>query len=167
MKLFLIFTILICCIFIGIVIKNYLLKREKFFTNLLIFLENILNNILFNNEKLVNILNNINDNLLNNDFKDFIDTYIKNLENKITNKEFESLFKNKFYYLDDFEKNRILQFFNALGSQTKEEEIKKINIFIKEILNLKNESKNKNKKYSNLYLKLFIALGLLFVIIFI
>lgn len=167
MKLFLILTILICCISIGIAIKNYLSKREKFFVDLFIFLENILNNISFNNEKLINILKNINDDILNNDFKDFINIYIKHLNNKITDKDFETLFKNKFYYLGDFEKNMVLQFFKTLGSQTKEEEIKKINIFINEISNLKSESKNRNKTYSSLYLKLFIALGLVFVIIFI
>ena len=166
MKNFLILIILICCCLVGINIKKYFIKRKSFYENLLNFCENILNEINFNNQKLILIIEN-NLNKYDNDFNNFLVLYKNLLLDKLSKIRFENKIKNIFNYLKPNETTLFFNFLYSVGTQTKDEEVEKFNNFFRS-LNSKVKFENENfKKYSNLYLKLLIALGLIFVIVFI
>ena len=58
MKNLLLSIILVCCFFVFLFIKKYFLLRKKFFNDFCTFIERLINNISYNNEKLTVFLNN-------------------------------------------------------------------------------------------------------------
>ncbi len=166
MKLILIFTIFFCCVLIGILIKKYYAKRQNFFCDLQTFCENLLNDISYNNEKL-NLIINKNLELFNSDINFLFCSFNNLLMGHISLQQFSKSLNQKFNYLTDKERQEVTNFFINLGSLAKEEELQKILNFIALITPMKNENTEKNKKFSSLYFKLFLFLGIIFVIIFI
>ena len=165
MRLFLIIIVLFCSILIGIKIKNYFIKREKFFLEVVKLAEIISNEISYRSEKLILIIekcfNNF-DSSLNACLATFRD-YLKNI---ISKQELKNKIKKELNFLNDDEVNLFFNFLFSLGEQTKEEEIINILNYKKRICNFYDDAKIKNNKYSNLYLKLFIVLGLTIGILF-
>ncbi|MBQ9792608.1 MAG: hypothetical protein IJW32_02540 [Clostridia bacterium] len=166
MKIFLIIVIILCCVLIGINIKRYFLKRNQFYENLSIFCENLLNEICFNNQKLPLIIEN-NFGNFNEDFNKLLIFFNELLLDKISKEEFKKKIHKIFSYLNKNEINNFIKFLFSIGTQMKEEEIDKVKNFINFIKIPFNTEREKFKKYSNLYFKLFVALGLVFAIIFI
>lgn len=165
MKIFLIIIIILCCFLIGINIKKYFLKRKQFYENIYIFCENLLNEISFNNQKLSLIIKNNFDNF-NEDFNKMLFLFNEAILDKISKEEFKKKTCKIFYYLNKNEFNNLTKFLFSIGTQTKEEETDKVKNFINFIKTPLNTESEKVKRYSNLYFKLFIALGLVFAIIF-
>lgn len=166
MKLFLIFTIFFCCVLIGILIKKYYEKRQTFFCDLCLFTQNLSSDISYNNEKLLVILNR-NEKLFNSDINYLFSNFSNYINNKISVEEFEKNVNKKFNYLHEKEKFEVINFFTTLGNFAKEEELQKITNFLNLIENFKIEALEKNKKFSSLYFKLFLFLGITFVVVFI
>ena len=110
---------------------------------------------------------NIDFEIFTYDFIIFIKEYCNFFNGDIDFINFRKKTIKNFYYLNEFEKTQFLEFIYNLGSQTKDEEIEKINNYITEVIALKEESTNKKRVYGGLYLKLFVLLGFLFFIIFI
>lgn len=166
MKILLIFVVFFCCVLIGILIKKYFVKRQNFFCDLHTFCENLSSDISYNNEKLSIIINK-NLSLFNADINLLFNSFNNYLAGQITAQEFIKSFNQKFYYLTEKERSEVVNFFINLGSFAKEEELQKIFNFVNLINPIKKEVIEKNKKFSSLYFKLFLFLGIIFVIIFI
>lgn len=166
MKILLIIIVLVCCILIGILIRRYYSKRQNFYCDLHSFCQNLSNDISYNNEKL-NLIINKNLQLFNSDINYLFTLFNIYLQGQISSSKFEKDINQKFNYLSEKEKQQIISFFINLGNLAKEEELQKISNFISLINPIKNEVTEKNKKFSSLYFKLFLFLGIIFVIIFI
>lgn len=166
MRFFLLLTIFICCVIIGLLIKFYFIKRKNFYESLTVFSKNLKNNISFNNEKLNTIISKDINNY-SKEFNEFLFIFNEYLKNKKTKIELKKDFENKLNFLSYEEKNILISFLFLLGTQTSEEEVSKINNFSEIIEKTKEETIIKSKNYSNLYFKLFLFLGLLIFIIFI
>ncbi len=166
MKNFLLIIVFICCVSIGVLIKNFYKKRKIFYCDLKLFCDNLINEISYNDEKLELILLK-NTNLYNKDFTILLSNFHLFITNKINAKVFNENIKNNLYFLTENERKFIFNFFYKLGGLTKEEEIYRVNNLKHEVEKIKNETFEKYKKFSNLYLKLFIILGMVIVIFFI
>lgn len=166
MKLFLILVVFFCCIIIGVLIKKYFVKRQNFFCDLHSFCENLSNDISYNNEKL-NLIINKNISIFNSDINGVLILFDSFLLNKITEQEFKQSVNQKLNFLSEKERYEIINFFINMGKYAKEEELQKILNFVSLINPIKDEVTEKNKKFSSLYFKLFLFLGIIFVIIFI
>lgn len=166
MKNILLIIVFICCVFIGISIKNFYKKRKLFYYNLKLFCDNLINEISYNNEKLELILSK-SFNLYNKDFTNLINDFYLLITNQINQKTFNNNINKNLNFLNESEKCFVYNFFNNLGGLTKDEEIQRVCNLKLEIERLKNETFENDKKFSNLYFKLFIILGMVVVIFFI
>ena len=166
MKLFLILTIFFCCVLIGILIKKYYLKRQTFFNDLYLFTQNLSSDISYTSEKLLVILNK-NMKLFNSDINFLFLNFSNYINNKISLEEFEKNVNKKFNYLQEKEKFELINFLVTLGNLAKEEELNKSTNFLNIVKSFKVEATEKNKKFSSLYFKLFLFLGITFVVVFI
>ncbi len=166
MKLFLIITIFVCCVLIGILIKKYYKKRQNFFCDLSSFCENLTNDISYNSEKL-DIIIDKNLKLFNSDINQLFCAFKQYINGNLSDDNFkDNLYKN-LNFLHEKERIEIAKFFINLGAFAKDEELQKILNFSNLINPVKTDAIEKNKKFSSLYFKLFLFLGIVFVIIFI
>ena len=167
MKLFLLFIVLICCFLIGFKIKNYFTARKTFFENLIIFCQNLKNKISYQNEKLELLIkeeSNFNNNKIFGEFLKVYSSYVKQSLNQI---DFKNKLIQQLTFLKEEEINTIFNFVIKIGIGFQDEELENIT-------NFENWSKKHlenitsfNKKFANLYLKLFLILGVMIFIIFI
>lgn len=166
MKNLLLSLILICCFFIGYYIKNYYLNRKNFYFQIYYFIQSLINNISYNNIKLTAfVLNKKLDSTGN--YKLFLVCFDKYLKNEITKEDFYKKLSKSLYFLNNLEVKVIIDFFTSIGEKTKDEELEYLNNFLH---NLKQKTKTLEEnynKFANLYLKLFIILGIAIFIIFI
>ena len=165
MKSFILVIVLVCCFFIGYYIKKYYYLKKEFYKNLCMFIESLINNINFNNKKL-NIFVSSEKDKLKGYFNNFLEIYEDYLTNRTTKEKFFLNFKKIFYFLNLQELNEVFAFLVCIGEKTKEEEIEFLN---NNLIRLKEKSiktKQSYDKYANLFLKLFIILGILIFIIF-
>lgn len=165
MKSFVLGVVLICCFLIGIFIKKYYFLRKEFYKNLNLFVENLINNINYDNKKLnIYVLSEIESS--GSTYKKFLELFYAYLNNNTSKKKFYLEFKKTFYFLNTEETNNIVIFLTNIGGKTKEEEIE----FLKNNLTRFKEKSNKTyenyNKFANLFLKLFIVLGFIIFIIF-
>jgi len=165
-KNFLLAIVFLCVITIGVLIKNYYFKRQRFYISFSKFCENLIINILNNSDKLEKIiLSNIS--YFESDFSLLLNIYLDYLKNLINEDKFKEQTNKLLNFLKKNEKEDVINFFLLLGNQTQDEEILKIRNFVNNLANLKQECIEKNKKFANLYFKLFLIFGLMIVIIFI
>ena len=163
MKLLLLSTIFVCCVLIGLYIKQYFVSKQYFYYDLLSFCDYIKLNISSSKQKLSTIIAKHKDNY-HKDFSMLLDNYIEYIRGTISQQEFN---KVNIKPLNEEEGQEVKYFLSDLGGLLREEEIENIalkrNVFeSKHICCQQNTS-----KYSSVILKLFIMLGLVFFIIFI
>ena len=166
MKYVLIVLVIIICILIGIKIKQYFIKRYLLYKDLALFCESIFNEISYNSEKMTCVIEN-NISVFKNDTNLLLNNYLKYLLNLITLNELKIKIKALLYYLNDAEKEEILNFFVNLGSFTKQEELTRLSSSLLKFRVLVEKSRGDKDKFSNMYLKLFFALGFTIAIVFI
>ena len=164
MKIFLVLIIFICCVSIGLAIKQYYLRRQDFYRDLFSFCQNTKVYISYSQAKLSEI---IEKNLLNckKDFLYFLQLFHNYLAGNITKKDFIS--NSNLVFLDNEEREEVLNFFCQLGNMAKEEELEKIEVNMQNFERKSRKSQEENKKFSSLYVKLFLVLGLAIIIIFV
>ena len=152
-KVFCLLTMFVGFSYFGVVMgKNYV-KKEKFFCEVLSFLNILSNNINFNKNKLTNIIaENVGN--FKTDFKYVLNGF---LNNEIVEVPF----------LTEYEKQKLYDFLNSVGAYDVEGELSNIERYKQIFNNFYNDSLENSKKYGVLYSKLGIMLGLIVVIIFI
>lgn len=165
MKFFLIIVVFLCCVLIGFFIKNHFLKRQRFFEDLIKFIEDIVNEISFKNEKL-NLIVEKNLDIFCEPLNYSLNLFKNYLDNTMSANELKFALRTKLNFLNEEEIKLFVNFLFSLGGQTKDEEINKLLINKTKLITIYDEAKNKNGKYSSLYFKLFFVLGLTISILF-
>lgn len=162
-KILLLITIFVCCILIGIGIKNYYKRRKRFYSDLVFFCENCKIYISFAHTKLEEIVNRISCEV-GQDFEKLLKNYLKYMTNQMDRQVFCD---SKINFLTPKERNEIINFLLKLGEFDKQEELERIDANRLVFEAIKDKVVQDCNKFSSLYLKLFVILGLTFVIIFI
>lgn len=139
--------------YIGIELGSNYSKKEKFFSELNMFCNMLINNIKFNKNKISVVIND-NINNYSSDLKEYLSCFLNDKLNDLS-------------FINKYQNQKIREFFLGLGSFDTSNEINYINnykILFEEFLS---NSKEENKKYGALYSKLGIMVGLILVILFI
>lgn len=148
-KGFCLFAIFLGFSYFGIAIGRSYGKKEKFFSEVLMFLNILSNNIKFNKNKLNKIIaENIDG--LKTEFKGVLGGSREDIS-----------------FLTKYENEKLFEFLNSIGNFDVDGEINNIESYKQIFNNFHSESLQNNKKYGALYSKLGIMLGLVVVIIFI
>ena len=163
MKLLLISIVFVCCILIGLLIKQNYYIRQNFYKDTLSFCNYLKLNISCSKQKLLELssLSNIS---CGREFQSLLDLYVEYLCGNISKQQFEEF---KIKALTEVERQEVISFLCGLGQYLKEEEIENINLMISTFESKYNMCQHNNNKYSTLMLKLFAILGLVLFIIFI
>ena len=164
MKIVLLITVFSCCLAVGIHISRYYKRRKVFYTDLCDFIDSTKLSISYSQSKLGEIVGKVK-NSYNLDFKLFLSSFQKYLSGKITLDEFKM--SEELNFLSVSERFEVIDLFSVLGNMAKEEEMERLEKSSKKYEQIKEKVILDNKKFSGLYLKLFIVLGIAFVIIFI
>ena len=163
MKLLLLSTIFVCCVLIGLYIKQYFVSKQNFYYDLMSFCDYIKLNISSSKQKLSAIIVARKDNY-HKDFSMLLDNYMEYIRGTISQQEFN---KVNIKPLNEEEGQEVKCFLLNLGGLLREEEIENIalkrSIFESKCISCQQNT----SKYSSVILKLFIMLGLVFFIIFI
>ncbi len=145
----------VCCLLLCIVGCNFFtdkyVKRQKFFNSFLGFHNKLVNEISFTQTSLKYILDGISD---ENDFENLAKDYF------LLNKR-----KVEYKYLDDFEKDLLLNYFNALGVGDNQTQLNAICVFQERIKEKQKASVEDAKKFQVTYSKLGVLLGVIAFII--
>lgn len=164
MKIILLIIVFSCSLIIGILISKYFKRRQEFYLDLCSYFEITKLSISYSQSKLIEIISK-NKAGFHTDFYLFLSHFEQFLLKNIETSEFKAY--DKLNFLDREEREEIFNFFSSLGEMAKEEEIERLEINNKKFSDKKDKSIFEYKKFSSLYLKLFIILGITFVIIFI
>ena len=166
-KIFLLCVIFCCCVLVGLKIKEYLKRRLKFYKNFCSFCETLKNKISFSNDKIASILIEQLQETNDVDFKKFLKVYLDYIQSNISKLEFQKKLSREICFLNKDEQTEVFTFLFNLGSFSKDEEISTISNYLTKISVKIIDLNLKYVKFSNLYLKLFIILGLMLFVIFI
>ena len=139
--------------YIGVEISNSYSKKEKFFREIIMFCDMLINNIGFNKNKIGVVIENNLDNY-SGDLKDCLSSYI-------AEKSIDVEFLNK------YQNQKINDFFNGLGGFDVGSEINYINSYKLIFEDFYEKGKDENKRYGTLYSKIGIIVGLILVILFV
>lgn len=167
MRLFLLLVIFCCCVLVGIKIKEYFKRRQYFYQNFCNFCETLQNKISFNNQKINLILQEEIDSVGNTDFKKFLLLFLEYTNNQLSTDGFKQQFYKNFNFLNRDEQQEYFSFLVKFGTLSKEEELSNVTNYLLKFNKQLEEIKQSNLKYSNFYFKLFLILGLTFIVIFI
>lgn len=159
-KLFLLITIFVCCVLIGVLFSKFFKRKRDFYLDLVSFCDSAKLNISYSRLKLSEIIDNNFQNY-SNDFKNFLNEYQRNI---ICDKE---KLKDLINFLDKSSSDEIVDFFCSIGKMTKDEEIENFEINNKRFIQKKDMAIENYNKYSSLFIKLFVVCGLMLVIIFV
>ena len=139
--------------YVGVAVGKTYVKKEKFFNEVLTFLNVLANNIQFNKSKLSNVIDENIDNF-KTEFKQVLVDYKTGKSSSVG-------------FLTEYENQKVLEFLNSIGFFDVCGELNNIERYNQIFNRLYNESVLNNKKYGELYSKLGIMLGLIVVIIFV
>ena len=108
MKIFIVLGIVFCCSMIGLGFANFYRKKRIFYSEVLLLINNIKNEINFSNKNIKEILKNIR---LKTDLELIVKDFILFIETK---KDFHKSIQN-ISFLDLEEKNNLKNLFESLG----------------------------------------------------
>ena len=164
MQILLGFIVLIGCSYLGYGLGNYYVRRHKFIVNLINFANHLKVEISFSKNNLSNI---IESHIEESDasFKSVLKGYLGALKTTdyIT---VEVLKKNiNTIYLEENEKEQMLQFFNFLGKSDADNQVEIINKSLNIFNNFLKNSVVEKQKYSGMFKKLGVLIGIFVLII--
>lgn len=164
MKALLIVVIFVCFVLIGVSIGNYYKKRRDFYVELCNFCDFVSSQLSFSLKKTSEIVSLFKKDC-STDFVQCLDNYEKFLLGILTENDFK--IKNKLAFLSQEEIEEINSFLLSFGQMNLEEELEKVTFCKNKFARRKTFCLDNFQKYKLLYTKLFILLGLVFVVIFI
>lgn len=163
MKALLMVVIFVCFVSIGISIGNYYKKRRDFYVELCNFCDFASSQLSFSLKKTSEIVSLYKKNCTS-DFVQCLNNYEDFLSGVLTENDFKT--KNKILFLSQEELEEINNFILSFGQMNLEEELEKNTLFKNKFAKRRTFCLESFKKYKSLYTKLFILLGLVFVVIF-
>jgi len=163
MKIVLLVITFVCITLIGLMINNYYKKRKNFFCDICEFCDSLKVSISYSQNKLNEIICDFKK-TCSKEFCDFLASYQKFLLSENSKEDLQGCKELKI--LSEKERQDVFNFFCKLGSLGVDEEVEKIvlnkNLFSK----TKERCDEQQRKLSPLYIKLFVVLALLVLIIF-
>lgn len=163
MKFFLIGIVFVCFVMIGINIGVYYKKRRDFYVSLYDFCVYASSEISFALRK-TNEIVAMRKKVCKKEFFEYLTLYEEFLNGRISKDEFCD--NKNLSFLTHEELNEIDGAFLSFGQMNIEEELEKLN-YCKKNFSIKKEFCLENyKKYKALYIKLFVLLGLIMVVVF-
>ena len=163
LKIFLLIVVLLCSFLAGQVITKHFYTRQKFYSSLCTFCENLNLKISYSKSKLEDIVKSQMERE-SGEFVKLLGKYLAFIKNEESKEEFMNY---KIRFLSNSERELVLDFFASLGEMAKEEEIEKISYHKKAFDKTSEECTESTKKFSSLYFKLCMVFGLFLVVIFI
>lgn len=164
MQIFLGFIVLLGCSYLGFGLGNYYVRRHKFISDLITFANHLKVEISFAKSNLTQIIeSHIEESDAN--FK----SVLKGYRNTLKNSDYITVevLKNNIntIYLEENEKEQMLQFFNFLGKSDADNQVEIINKSLNIFNNFLKTSDSEKQKYSGMYKKLGVLIGIFILVI--
>ncbi len=154
MKIFILLVIAVFVVYIGVGIKRYYRNREKILNEIIQFCNIFENDLRFNKNAISQI---VSDNLskFDKEFAKVLKAYF--LENTMIDCK----------YLNKKEQEMLEKFFQSLGKNDEDGEIRNLNNYRTELTKIKDDGLSECKKYGEFSVKISLIIGALIVVIFI